>query len=508
MRADLGQVLTPAPVADLVLSLALDGLPRGARVLDPACGDGVFLARASARGAVAAGIEIDPALAAAAAAHGDVRCGDFFAAAPIEHDAVVGNPPYVRQERLGAGRRELATLAGAPARADLALAFVLRALRFVKPGGRVAFVLSAAVLDADYGAALAGVGRVTHVVASPRERWFADAAVHAVILVIERGPPGPTACARLRVPVAEAAARVRRQADLGAVADVRTAGVGEAWAPLLRAPSVWLDVVGRAPLVPLGDLADLRRGATSGANGFFYVPRGAPIEPRFLRPLLKTPKEAPAIRVSAAGLPLRAFVCPLDAAALRAFPGARAHVDAHRRLADRPTLRARPRWWSLDVRPARLFLTKAYFTRFVQHLAAAPVVADQRFYAVAPRRGVPVDLLAAALNGSLTALALESLGRASMGEGALEWSVGDAAGLPVIDPRRVDAAAVRRAFVRLAARRAGDVFDDDPARAALDAALLGPLADVAPAVRAGLRAAVSERLARSGAAPRPPPSFG
>src|SRR5262249_50552894 len=90
MRADLGQVLTPPPVADLVLSLALDGFPPAARVLDPSCGDGVFLARAAARGVRAAGIEIDPALAAAAAVHGDVRCGDFFAETPGEHDVIVG----------------------------------------------------------------------------------------------------------------------------------------------------------------------------------------------------------------------------------------------------------------------------------------------------------------------------------------------------------------------------------------------------------------------------------
>src|SRR5262249_16125665 len=193
MRAELGQVLTPPSVADLVLSLALDGLGRDARVLDPACGDGVFLARAAARGVRAAGVEIQPALAAAAAAHGDVRCGDFFALAPAEHDAVVGNPPYVRQERIGAGKRRLGKLTGAPARADLALAFVLRALQFVRPGGRVAFVLSAAVLDADYGAALAGAGRGTHVVARPRGRWFPHAAGHPGVLGIRPGGGGAAA---------------------------------------------------------------------------------------------------------------------------------------------------------------------------------------------------------------------------------------------------------------------------------------------------------------------------
>jgi len=499
MRAERGQVFTPAPVADLVLSLATEGLPRGARLLDPACGDGVFLARARTRGYRVVGVEIDGALATAARAHGEVRRGDFFDIEPPgDYDAVVGNPPYVRQERLGAAKRRVASLVGAPLRADLALAFVLRALRFVRPGGRVVFVLSSAVLDADYAAALRGLGRVTHVVASPRERWFSDAAVHGIILVLERGgEPGPTACARLHVPVAEAAARVRSAEDLARVAEVRWAAPGEAWGPLLRAPDVWLALRPRAPTVMLGELAEVRRGATSGANGFFYVPRSSSIEARFLLPLLKTPKEGRAIRVAAAALPLRAFICPLDAEALRAFPGARAHVRAHARLATRPTLRARPRWWSLDVRPARLFLTKAYFARFVQHLATAPVVADQRFYSLAPRRGVRLDTLAAVLNGSFTALALESLGRASMGEGALEWSVGDAEKLPVLDPRRLDAAAVGRAFRAVASSPAADVFAADAARAALDAALLGPLAGQAEAIRDGLRAAVSERLARS-----------
>jgi hypothetical protein len=66
------------------------------------------------------------------------------------------------------------------------------------------------------------------------------------------------------------------------------------------------------------------------------------------------------------------------------------------------------------------------------------MVADQRVYAVHPRPGVDVRVLAAVLNSTYAAFALESLGRSSMGEGALEWTVADAAGLPVIDPRLFD----------------------------------------------------------------------
>src|SRR6266545_7111644 len=87
------------------------------RLLDPACGDGVFLARAAAAGVGReglAGIDLDPAAAAAARAAvrgADVRCADLFSLAPAEihavgFDAVVGNPPYVRQERLGRRTKE------------------------------------------------------------------------------------------------------------------------------------------------------------------------------------------------------------------------------------------------------------------------------------------------------------------------------------------------------------------------------------------------------------------
>jgi SAM-dependent methyltransferase len=521
----LGQVFTPAPVADLVLALALDGQPGGARILDPACGDGVFLARAAARGALARGVEIDPALAARAP--GDVAVADFLDLPPPEtpFDAVVGNPPYVRQELLGGVKARIAArlaqdwpgLSGWSARADLALAFIARALRFVKPGGRVAFVVSAAVLDAGRAALAAlldGRGRIAAVVASPRERWFADAAVHGVLLVLERDPtPAPTLCARLGVPIATAAARVRGLHDLAAVADVRRAPPGTPLGPLLRAPEAWLAAAAHPALVPLGAVAEVRRGATSGANDFFYLDAAAAarwrLEPRFVVPLLRTPRAIDAIALDPARLATRAFVCaePRD----RLPAGARAYVDAHEHVAARPTLAARPRWWSLPARPARLFLTKAYSARFVQPLAARPVVPDQRVYSVAPRPGVALDLLCAVLNGSLAALAIESLGRASLGEGALELSVGDAERLPILDPRRLRAAAVRRALAPLLGRRMGDVFAERDAvdRRALDQAL-APAGLEALAWGRALAETVAERLARAeavaGVTPPPTPA--
>ncbi len=532
-EAPLGQVFTPPAVADLTLALALAG-QNARRVLDPSCGDGVFLARALAAGVPAAGlagVEIDPVAAQAAQrAHPRVRVerGDFFELAPpaprAAWDAVVGNPPYVRQEALGEARKQRVAErvradwpdAEWPLRADLAAAFVARALRFVRPGGRVAFVLSTAALDAGYGdmlrAFLAGRAHLVAVVASPRERWFADAQIHAAIVVLERagGAAAPPVArfARLRVPVAQAAARVASLADLDAVADVRVAADDTPWSALLRAPDAWFAAraAAGAALVPLTQVAELWRGATSGANEFFYLTRAAAaerkIEACFLRPVLRTPRAATAIRVDPAALPTLAFVCDLGEAELARFPGAAAYVRAHAALAARPSLAVRARWWSMAARPAQTFLSKAYDVRFVQPYAPEPLCADQRVYALAPRAAAPAELLAAVLNGTLTALALESLGRASMGQGALEWSVGDAFALPVLDPGRVDAARVLRAFRKLSTRTVGAVAVEARAqdRMALDQALVAhvpALHGMLAEIHAALVRSVDERRERS-----------
>jgi hypothetical protein len=208
-------------------------------------------------------------------------------------------------------------------------------------------------------------------------------------------------------------------------------------------------------------------------------------------------------------------VCSPEHGALARYPVARRYFESHQQVADRPSLQAREPWWALPVRPARLFMTKAYGARFVQQLARVPLVADQRVYTIHPRAGQPhagdhggdldVELLAAVLNASFTAFALESLGRASMGEGALEWTVAGAESLPVLDPRRLDpdqAARARQVLARMAHRPIGDVTGEcaAPDRRRLDTAVAAAapgLAEMLDAVWQGLVASVEHRNARA-----------
>jgi SAM-dependent methyltransferase len=510
-RRRLGQWATPAGVADLVLALA--GPLAGRRVLDPACGDGVLLARAVARRATVVGVEIDPDAAAAArrsAARAHVVAGDLLDDAVVAQigtaDVVLANPPWVRHGLVDLAekrRRAAAIRADWPAlgrgdvhalerRGDLAATCLLRALRLTRDGGRLVFVLSSALLDADAGEplwrAVGAAGAVRTIVAAPAERWFGEAAVNAMIVVIDRGAaPGPVTVARLRTDTRDAADRLAGGAPLDAVADVRVVdgGGAKAWGVALRAPGAWHALVAAAgpALVPLGELATIRRGATTGGNRFFYMSRGEAaerrIEPAVLAPVVRSPYNgAPAsIALDPDATPLVAVIAPADADLAR-LPGLARWVRTNRALAARPSLARVPHpWWHLPARPARLFVAKAYGPRFVQRLAPVPMLADQRVYALEPRPGVDLAALAAVVNATPTALALEALGRASMGHGAVEHTARDLAALPVLDVRLADdsrRAALAAALDVMARRSIAHVADerDRGDRAALDAAAL------------------------------------
>jgi hypothetical protein len=152
-----------------------------------------------------------------------------------------------------------------------------------------------------------------------------------------------------------------------------------------------------------------------------------------------------------------------------------------------------------------LFLAKAYAARFVPRFAPRAVVADQRVYSIHPRPGVDVATLAAVLNCTFTAFALESLGRASLGEGALEWTVADAQRLPLLDPRKLSAPARSALLAGLAAcceRTTGTVSEEATRqdRAALDraAASVAPgLADLLPATHQALIGSVVRRNSKA-----------
>ena len=238
----LGQFYTPRKVADLLVAFAVN--PEDAAVLDPGCGSGTFVMRAydfikervpQTHGALLSrvwGFDISAfatELAAINLFRQDMSAfdnfprvipGNFFERYVGEEipfppaktggqdkvtitipqfSAIVANPPYLRsqhQDDLNPSYKQtLFTAAGkvgikAAAKSDLLAFFLYKSLEFLKPGGRLGFVVSGSWLTSDYGSTLQYVLlkklRLIAVVGSSVESFFSQVQVNTVLIIAEQ----------------------------------------------------------------------------------------------------------------------------------------------------------------------------------------------------------------------------------------------------------------------------------------------------------------------------------
>ena len=126
--------------------------------------------------------------------------GDFLLAPlPLSFDFVIGNPPYVRQERIPAAllreyRRRYASLYD---RADLYIPFMERGLRLLRSGGKLCYICADRWMKNRYGGPLrAMVARDFHLQACvdmcDTPAFHAAVVAYPAITLIQRASPGPT----------------------------------------------------------------------------------------------------------------------------------------------------------------------------------------------------------------------------------------------------------------------------------------------------------------------------
>ncbi|MCC7518482.1 MAG: N-6 DNA methylase [Verrucomicrobiae bacterium] len=142
----VGQFFTPEAVARVMLRLA--GSRPGQRIMDPSCGDGVFL-RCCPPGCAVHGCEIDPRYAAVIKAISGVcqtTIDDALVALlPLwgSFDLAIGNPPFSAQTHLERRPQVLRGFdlgAGRPSQC-LEVLFLELFVKLVKPRGRIAIIL-------------------------------------------------------------------------------------------------------------------------------------------------------------------------------------------------------------------------------------------------------------------------------------------------------------------------------------------------------------------------------
>jgi len=185
-------------------------------------------------------------------------------------DAVVGNPPYVRQEELAAYKPFFAAAypqvsLGA---ADLSMYFLGQGLRQLQAGGLISFITSGTFRKLNSGMPLrrylAEQTTLVELVEFGEQQVFSDATTYPVVFVIRNSPSAPEAMLTLRQP---------------ALADQQFVTAGEAKQPVGGAPWIFTTaglhhiIEGWAGSTTLGKVLTkpIYRGITTGLNKAFVI---------------------------------------------------------------------------------------------------------------------------------------------------------------------------------------------------------------------------------------------
>jgi hypothetical protein len=276
---------------------------------------------------------------------------DDFLLAPLAgpFDVVVGNPPYVRQERIAAPllaeyRRRYHTIYD---RADLYVPFFERGLQLLRDGGRLAFICANRWLKNRYGGPLrALVARdyhLSHYIDMEGTDAFQSTVIaYPAITVIRRGRGEVTRIARRPDVARELPAIARAMADAGPATDPRVEEVERA----VRGAEPWLlDGADRLRAIrrlerAFAEIEDagckVGIGVATGADRVYVGDYAQlPVEPARKLPLVMAADlQQGALAWGGQGL-VNPFEPGGELAALDAYPQFAAHLHAHRELLQR-----------------------------------------------------------------------------------------------------------------------------------------------------------------------------
>jgi type I restriction enzyme M protein len=540
-RKRLGQFYTPPDVAELIVSLTVrsgDDV-----VLDPGCGSGTFLVKAYRRlaelkGVARVGGALDEAVhrevlsqlygvdinqfpahlsvinlviqnPAARVDKVNVVVGDFFdiragqetwtglesvtvegrrttVKFPRKFDAVVANPPYIRQELLGKDEKgkiwdlieeEFSKLVyvGKPENAvgaeravvldrqsDIYVYFFLHGLAMLRDGGRLGFITSNKWLEVGYGEAFQSFllrnTRILCVIEFDRA-VFPDAEVNTAITILEKEKDDEerrenfVKFVRLkqRMDVDEVVGiveGVKRSFEDGRmrVNVVRQGSLKPGkWNVYLRAPPVHQKIVSHPKMKPLGEIAEVFRGPTTGYNDFFILDeervREWGIEKEFLVPCVSSPKKLKGLVIRPEDVREYFFMVgenqhvPRDSNAYRYIKyGENLEVDVtrgsqrgRRKLPQLETVKNRKKWYSLpQLKAGHILLPYMIRGRFMVWLNHAKAQAPNVFHYLVLTSSKAASAFAGYLNSSVAKLLCELQGREYTGMLKMEtyeWKV-------------------------------------------------------------------------------------
>ena len=362
------------------------------------------------------------------------------------------------------------------AKSDLYIYFYFHGLSLLNAKGSFCFITSNSWLDVGYGKDLQEFllkhCHIKQIIDNQSRRSFASADVNTVICLFsapdEKHRSGLDETARFvmfKTPFegvldavifeeVEAAYErtsteehrifpVSQRTLLESAGDYQTSAkyTGDKWGgKYLRAPDIYWTILekGRDKLVRLGDIAEVRFGIKTGANDFFFLDQEKisewGIEERFLKPIIKSPRECTSILIDPTQLKHKLFMCPKDKGDL-AGTATLEYIEwgesegYHRR----PSCRNRARWWDLGTWDfANLLWIETMYQSFKVHRNSPSVYESDKFYGIQSQ--VNIDDLTVLLNSTLVMFFKLLSGFHSLGEGALKTAVYEVKDFQIVLP--------------------------------------------------------------------------
>lgn len=475
-----GGYYTPDPLAQFVASWAGEA---GGLLLEPSCGDGAILKHLVNFG-TAVGVELlgSEAQAASAATGTDVANAEFFSWFTRERrgsfDGVAGNPPYIRFGSWTEEHRARAFLLMQdeglkPTRLINAwVPFVVASLLAVRPGGRVALVVPAELLQVGYASSLRAylVDNCTEITIVSFKRLVFPGILQEVVLFLAVKGVGPAAIRTIEVEDASSLGDLEIQG-----ATVRAPlHAAEKWTKYYLGPSA-IESLRSARLddrlQPLSEYAAVNVGVVTGRNSFFCLSEQEASSLGIRRhtvPLLSRSAQMEGLRFTgpdmeelangAAKTRLLAVSPEFD---LRTDPALASYVTAGEQagVQDGYKCRIRSSWWSVpSTAVPQGFMLRQVSTMLRLAVNEVEATSTDTVHRVFTRPGVDMARLAVAAFNSITMAMSEVIGR-SYGGGILEMEPSECAEIPVPSPDLVPDGLIEKVDELIRSRRFADALD-------------------------------------------------
>jgi N-6 DNA Methylase/Eco57I restriction-modification methylase len=225
------------------------------------------------------------------------------------------------------------------------------------------------------------------------------------------------------------------------------------WGKYLRAPDVYFEILEKCKdkLVPLKEIAEVRFGIKTGVNDFFYLQEvkdekakrkgnvicknakgwQGEIEEKYLKPIIKSPKESQSIRIDTSKLKYKIFICNKSKAELRKEGdlGALKYIDwgekqktkNNMRWTDVPSVQGRKYWWGIEVHSyPKVFWTEMYYDVFRTLICEEDILESDKFYKVLTKEEKELSFY---LNSTLVNIFREFGSFMSLGDGVTKTPV-------------------------------------------------------------------------------------